>query len=40
MTSTTEYNNYLDLGDGILFSIEIKTQAGPQTMNTRIVLWS
>lgn len=36
MTSTTEYNNYLDLGDGILFSIEIKTQAGPQTMNTRI----
>ena len=35
-TSTTEYNNYLDLGDGILFSIEIKTQAGPQTMNTRI----
>ena len=30
----TEYD--LDLGDGILFSIEIKTQAGPQTMNKRI----
>ena len=34
--SSTEYNNYIDLGDGIKFALEIKTQAGAQTMNVRI----
>lgn len=36
ISSTTEYNNYIDLGDGILFALELKIQAGPQSMNVRI----
>jgi outer membrane lipoprotein-sorting protein len=36
VTSSTEYNNYIDLGDGMKFALEMKTQAGAQTMNVRI----
>ena len=36
MSSTTEYNNYMDLGDGIKFALEKKIQAGPQSMHIRI----
>jgi predicted Zn-dependent peptidase len=36
MSSNTEYNNYLDLGDGILFPIEINSQTGIQQMSIRI----
>jgi hypothetical protein len=36
MVVTTKYNNYLDLGDGILFPMEVITTAGTQRMAIRI----
>ena len=36
VTSTMEYNKYIDLGDGILFPLEVKTQSGPQSTTVRI----
>jgi zinc protease len=36
MTSTTNYNNYLDLGDGISFPMEVVSITGVQSMTIRI----
>ncbi|MAO46435.1 MAG: peptidase M16 [Crocinitomicaceae bacterium] len=36
LNSSTEYNKYIDLGDGILFPLEVKVTSGPQSMNFRI----
>ena len=36
LKSSTEYNKYIDLGDGILFPLEVKVTSGPQSMNFRI----
>jgi len=36
MTSTTNYNNYLDLGDGISFPMEVVIITGVQRMSIRI----
>ena len=36
LNSSTEYNKYIDLGDGILFPLEVKVSSGPQSMNFRI----
>jgi hypothetical protein len=36
MSVTTKFNNYIDLGDGFKFPMEIVTVAGTQTMAVRI----
>jgi hypothetical protein len=36
MSVTTKFNNYLDLGEGFKFPMEVVTVAGTQTMAVRI----
>lgn len=35
-TTSTTYSKYMDVGKGVLFPYEIVTQAGPQTISTRL----